>query len=278
MSENTGSANVAGNPPGNGEENKPWYSGIQDEGLRGKVELKGWKSPDDALSSYFNLESKLGAPPDRLLKLPEKPDDPAWSEIHKKLGFVAPDSPDEYELPIPEGFNEDYSKAVAAKAKELGIPKHMLKGLAEFNNDFVAKALEADDQAREQRHKDSLSELRMEWGGKYDSTVALAQRAEELVKKETGITDDSLKAWQDADPKGYYKMLAHFGSRLAEARLIEGAAGAPATGDGMSPEAAKAKLSELMRDKDFFGRWQRGETQARSQWKALNAIIAGAQQ
>ena len=72
-------------------------------------------------------------------------------------------------------------------------------------------------------------------------------------------------------------MLAHFGSRLAEARLIEGESGAPAGGDGMSPEAAKAKLSDLMRDKDFFERWQRGDTQARSQWKALNAIIAGAQ-
>src|SRR4051812_22872278 len=104
MTDTTGSAN-AGNPDANASgtvdatttaattttttaaANAPWYGGVADAELRGFAELKGWKSPDDALVSYRNLEKLQGVPPERLLKLPEKADDPAWSEIHGKLGF-----------------------------------------------------------------------------------------------------------------------------------------------------------------------------------------------
>lgn len=252
----------------------PWYAGIENPDLRGLAEIKKWDSPEKALESYRALESKLGAPPDRLLKLPEKPDDPAWAEIHKKLGFAAPEKAEEYELPVPEGFNQDYAQAVAAKAKELGIPKHMLKGLAEFNNEFIKSALDADDKAREQRVSTAIAELRMDWAGQYEQTMALAQRAESLVKAEVGLSDESLKAWQEADPKGYFKLLGHYGSRLAEARKIDGVQ----TGGGemqLSPEAAKVKLRDLMQDKDWFQRWERQDVQARAEWKQLNAIIAG---
>lgn len=276
MSENNGSA-AAGNPAGGAGEggNQPWYANLADPDIRGFAELKKWESPEKAIESYRNLEQKLGAPPDRLLKLPEKPDDPAWGEIHKKLGLAAPEKPEDYELPVPEGFNEDYAKAVAAKAKELGIPKHMLKGLGEFNNEYVKRALEADEQAREQRHTTALAELRMEWGGTYEETVALAQRAEELVKREVGLSEESLKAWQDADPKGYYKMLAYQGSRLAEAKKIDGSTAVNSTA-AMSPEAARSRLKMLMADKEFFVRWNNGESSAVSEFNALNAIIAKA--
>lgn len=280
MTDVNGSANGAGNPPGdggngggNGGGEKPWYAGVQNEELRGKAELKGWKSPDDALSSYFNLESKLGAPPDRLLKLPEKPDDPAWQEIHKKLGFAAPESPDEYELPVPEGFSDDYAKAIAAKAKELGVPKHMLKGLSEFNNEFVKTALDAQEKAAKEAHDAALAKLRVDWGGNYEPSMALAQRAEEQVMSEIGLSSEAIDAWRGADPGGYYKLLAYMGSKMGEARRIEGS-GSAESAVAMSPEAARAKLSQLMGDKDWFKRWDAGDHNARTEFSRLNQIIA----
>lgn len=275
MTDVNGSANPAGNPPGdggNGGGEKPWYSGVQNEELRGKAELKGWKSPDDALASYFNLESKLGAPPDRLLKLPEKPDDPAWSEIHKKLGFAAPEKPEEYELSVPEGFDESYSKAVAAKAKELGIPKHMLKGLAEFNNEFVKSALDASEKAQKQAHDSALAKLRADWGNTYEQSMALAQRAEEQVMAEVGLSAEAADAWRGADPEGYYKLLAYMGSKMGEHRRVDGSAGTESVG-AMSPEAARAKLKMLMGDRDWFKRWDSGDVTARAEWKRLNDTI-----
>lgn len=274
MTDVNGSANGAGNPPDNGGQGgeKPWYAGVQNEELRGKAELKGWKSPDDALSSYFNLESKLGAPPDRLLKLPEKPDDPAWGEIHKKLGFAAPEKPEDYELPVPEGFGDDYAKAVASKAKELGVPKHMLKGLAEFNNEFVKAALDAQEKAAQQAHDAALAKLRVDWGGTYEQSMALAQRAEEQVMAEVGLSSEAIDAWRGSDPEGYYKLLGYIGSKMGEARRVDGSPGTETSG-AMSPEAARVKLKSLMADRDWFKRWDSGDVTARQEWSRLNGII-----
>jgi len=256
----------------NGAGNEPWYAKIADPDLRGLAELKKWDSPDKALQSYKHLESHMGVPPERLLRLPEKPDDPGWGEIKSKLGFAAPEKPEDYELPIPEGFDPDYASKVAAKAKELGIPKHMLKGLAEHNNELVKSALDAAEKADELRQTDALAALRADWGGTYEQTMALAQRAEEAVMKETGLSPESVEAWRKSDPAGYYKLQAYIGSKMGEGRRIDGSS-PPEQQGHMSPEAAKVRLKERMADRDWFQRWESGDVEARSEFKRLNGIL-----
>ncbi len=258
----------------NGGSSAPWYAGVSDPDLRGLAELKKWDSADKALQSYKHLESHMGVPPERLLKLPEKPDDPGWGDIKAKLGFAAPDTPEAYELDVPEGFDQDYAKAVAAKAKELGIPKHMLKGLAEHNNGLVKAALEAQEKAEAQRQTDALAALRLDWGGTYEQTMALAQRAEETVMREAGLSQEAVDAWRAADPQGYYKMQAYIGSKMGEARRIDG--GTAPEQQHMSPEAARVRLKERMADGDWFKRWEAGDVDARSEWKRLNGILRDA--
>lgn len=255
----------------NGGGNEPWYAKIADPDLRGLAELKKWDSPDKALQSYKHLESHMGVPPERLLKLPEKPEDPAWGDIKAKLGFAAPEKPEDYELDIPEGFNDDYAKAVAAKAKELGIPKHMLKGLASHNNELVKAALDAAEKADELRQSDAVAALRAEWGGSYETSMALAQRAEEQIIQETGLSSESIEAWRKADPAGYYKLQAWVGSKTGEARRIDG--NQPPEQMQMSPEAAKVRLKERMADGDWFKRWEAGDVDARAEFKRLNGIL-----
>lgn len=271
--------NPSGNPPGNGTSTAPWYASIENAELRGRAELSKFETPEKLLESYVNLEKHMGAPADRLLRLPEKPEDPAWKDIHKRLGFDAPDDPKDYELPVPEGFNTDYAAAVAAKAKELGIPKHMLKGLAEFNNEYMVKAIDADTQAAEAaataKHATAMAELRVAWGGTFDTTMALAQRAEAAMKAELGVGEESLLAWQNADPQAYYKMLAYQGSRLAEGERIDGGT-TPSTAT-MSPEAAKVKIAALSADPDWFARWHAGGVAERAEWSRLHTILRSAQ-
>lgn len=252
----------------------PWHASIQDADARGFVELKGWDSPEKAVASYRSLEKMIGVPAERVLKLPEKPDDPAWADVHKRLGMAAPDKPEDYELPVPEGFRDDYAKAVAAKAKELGIPKHMLKGMAEWQNGFVKQQIEAEEKATEMRVNQSLAELRMEWGSAHDETMALAKRAEEQVKATAGLDDASLLAWQNADPKGYFKLMGVIGSKMGEGRMIAG--GSNGQDAPMSPEAAHVRRAELMGDADFAKRYLAGDAQANAEMTRLNTIIVGA--
>lgn len=270
MSDGLGSAD-GGQAGGN---SASWIKDIVDADNRGLVELKKWDTPDKALQSYRHLESMIGAPPERVLKLPEKPDDPGWGDIKAKLGFAAPDTPEAYELEVPEGFDQDYAKAVAAKAKELGIPKHMLKGLAEHNNGLVKAALEAQEKADTQRQADAVAALRLDWGGTYEQTMALAQRAEETVMRETGLSQEAVDAWRSADPQGYYKLQAYIGSKMGEARRIDG--GTAPEQQHMSPEAARVRLKERMADGDWFKRWESGDVEARGEWKRLNSILRDA--
>jgi hypothetical protein len=251
---------------------KPWYADIGDESLRGMAELKKFDTPEKALDAYVKLEKHIGVPPERLLKLPDAPDAPEWAAIHERLGFAAPADAKEYELTVPEGFNADYAAAVAAKAKELGIPKRMLQGLAEFNNTFVKTALDAEEKAQAQAHDAAMAELRVEWGGNFDTSIALSQRAEESIKTELGVGEDTLLAWQNADPKAYHKLLAYQASRMSEHQRVDG--NAPQSTSAMSPEAARTRITQLAGDAEWFARWNNGDAAARKEWADLNAVAA----
>jgi hypothetical protein len=267
----------APNPNPNPAGEQPWYASIGDESLRGLAELKKFESPEKVLSAYANLEKHMGVPPERLLRLPETPDAPEWAQIKARIpGFETPEDAAGYELPIPEGFNTDYAAAVAAKAKELGVPKSMLKGLAEFNNEFVKRALDAEELAQKQAYDTAMAELRVDWGGQYDTTMALSKRAEDAIKAELGVDDDTLLAWQNANPKAYHKLLAYQGSKLGEHQRVDGGQNTPI--GTMSPEAAKVKIKALAEDPAWFDRWNAGDAAARKEWSDLNAIVQRAGQ
>src|SRR5690349_8033208 len=104
-----------GNPGGDAK----WYSGFESPELRGFVETKGWKDPGAAVESYRQLEKTIGVPAERLLKLPDKADAPEWKEIRAKVGVGAPEKPEDYGIPVPEGIDPGYAGEVAAKALEL---------------------------------------------------------------------------------------------------------------------------------------------------------------
>lgn len=251
---------------------QPWYAAIENPDLRGMAELKKFDTPEKALSAYVNLEKHIGVPPERLLKLPETPEAPEWADIRARIpGLEVPADAAGYELPVPEGFNADYSAAVAAFAKANNIPKSMLKGLAEFNNEFVKKALDAEEAAQKQAHDTALAELRVEWGGNYDTSMALSQRAEQAIKAELGIGEETLLAWQNADPKGYHKLLAYQASRLAEHQRVDG--NAPQNTSAMSPDAARVRIAQLSADKEWFARWNAKDPAAVKEWADLNAIV-----
>lgn len=255
---------------------QPWHATIADADMRGFVELKGWDTPDKAVQSYRQLESHIGVPPDRLLKLPEKPDDPAWLEVHKRLGFAAPDDAAGYELDVPEGFNDDYAKAIANKAKELGIPKHMLKGLSAFNNEYVKTQLDAQEKAIEQGVTEARASLKAEWGGQYEPSMALAQRAEAAMKADLGVGDEEMLAMMNASPRAYYKMLAGYGGSMREAPHIDGDGSGSNPLRAMSPDAANARIRELKNDPSFRQRYLDGDHQANAEMTHLLKITTGA--
>lgn len=251
MTDVQGSA-PAGNPaitetPGS----QPWYASIENPDLKGFAELKKWDSPAAAIESYKNLEQKLGAPPERLLKLPEKGDDPAWQDIYSKVGLGRPEKPEDYGIQVPEGIPPEYAQQMSKVAHELGIPKKMLDGLVKANAEFAA-AEEARIQAQEKvQAEQAIAGLKNAWGGTYEQNVELARRSAAELGSTVGLNTEKLQAIEGAiGTADFLKLFAAVGSKNhQEARVLEG--NQTNQFGPMSPEAATAKFNMLIQNSDW---------------------------
>jgi hypothetical protein len=266
MSEvNDGSAN-AGNP---------WFSTVQDADLRGFAETKGWDTPEKALNSYRQLESHLGVPAERLLRLPEKADDPAWQGVRERVGFGAPADAAEYDFTTPDGFGDDYANFARSTFKEIGLPKEMAKALVDKNNAWVEQQLEAHAKQVERGITDAQAALRAEWAGKYDESMTLANRAETAMKADMGLGDDEMLAMMNSAPRAYYKLLHGYGSTMGEAQRIDGDGSGSNPLRQMSPEAAAQRIVELKKDPEWSKKYLNGDVDANAEMRHLLTLKIG---
>lgn len=287
MTDSTGSA-AAGNPgaDASGTEaatntaatpaaNAPWYGGVADAELRGFAELKGWKSPDDALTSYRNLEKLQGVPPDRLLKLPEKADDPGWKDIHAKLGFAAPDSAEGYGLKDVEGFDPAFIAGTETAFLKHGVPKDMALAVMKDIAGITGELETAYTTQRQATHDGEMSKLRTEWGGRFDELQQLGQRAAAEYLPKSGLDASDMEVMRDTlGPAKFNKLWAAVGSTMGEAAFHDG--GSAATLGPMSPDAALARRAQMVADTDFVKRVQSGDARATAEWKRVTETLAHA--
>lgn len=167
-------------PEGDGE---TWVAGLQAEDNRALVEKKQWKTPDDAVKSYRELEALAS----KSLRVPgEKATEEEWDAFYVKAG--KPEKPEGYELKlnpeaVPENFPYDEKSAQEYKlwAHEGGLnPKQAQK----LHDKFVAhqaaqfKAAQEDTLKREETaHREIVSA----WGEPetpaYKENLELAGRA-----------------------------------------------------------------------------------------------------
>lgn len=266
--------NVAATPPPNGAANQPWFSGYDDDS-KGFVTAKGWDKLDagaalaQAVKGYRGAESMLGVPADQVLKLPganAKPED--WRPIWAKLG--APEKPDDYGLPVPDGADPTFAKTAAAWFHEHGVPKAAAVAIASKWNEHIAGSEAAQLDAWNKRFDEEMNALKSDWkGDDFAKNSDLAKR----VMKHTGWTSEQLTAMERAlGPRAFLQGFAKFGGMVGEHRFV-GDAGS--TQFAQSPEAAKARIDALMKD----GAWQeargKGDADKQAEWTKLHEIAYG---
>jgi hypothetical protein len=248
------------------------------------VATKGWKSADDVLKSYGDLEKHVGAPADRLIRIPDaaKIDDTFRAEVFKRIGYTpegVPGKPEDYGLTVPEGMDGEYAKAIAAEAHRLGVPAKYLKGLAEFNNKFaadaMAKAKTDEDKAVEERHKAVEAKLKERFGDKYDATKELMTREALRI----GFTAESLEALERSLALGGEGDLGLFRGVLADiAELRREAPLHKNNGGGaMTADAARQALAAKRADSAWVTKaLTRGTPEAEENIR-LNMLASGVQ-
>ena len=146
------------------ETTSSWYG----EESADLVSKKGWKTPDDALKSYSELEKMSSG----RVKMPT-PESSAEEirAFYQKTG--CPENPEGYEIPEVEGAesfrNENVENSLKAIAHAEGVSKQAFEAIVKGYYDQLA----ADVQASRQQGE---ATLKQELGDKYDEELKIGQR------------------------------------------------------------------------------------------------------
>lgn len=263
MSEENGSA-PAGNPV---EETGQWFDGFQSPEVKDWVATKGWKSPEAAAQSAWNLERFMGADKaGRGIVWPKDESDvDGWNNVYNKLG--RPETPDGYGLTAPEGADDSFVKSITPVMHKYGISKTQAAGLAEAYSQYAAQQGEALEAQWVDESSKQFASLQKEWGQDFEKNAEMAKRA----LKYAGLTEEQGMALEKAlGVDTANKMLAFYGSNYVE----HASPGNFNTG-GASAASAKARIKELINDLDFGKRLANGDSAAQSEWNKLHTIASG---
>lgn len=220
-----------------------------DEDMRGFVEAKGFKDPAAVLKSYQNLEKLRGVPEDRLLKLPEKMDDPeGMASVYDRLG--RPESADAYTRAMGDDFNDDVFKGISAKAHELGLSDAQFAGMQEVTANLAGEI----DAAREEKMAAEFDQ--------WKSANADGFNAAARAMAQAGVDENQLEGILSGDKAQLYDFLAKVGAGMNEQPVTMG--DQPGGAFNMTPAAAQQKIQELLADNDFM----KGYTSSNSKVRA----------
>lgn len=117
------------------------------------------------------------------LKMPAKDASPEeWAAFYNQLG--RPETPDAYELPLPEGDDGAFAKQIAPILHKHGLTGEQTKGLAADWNNIVADITAQNEaaeiqqmQAMDAKNRAEEVQLKNEWGQNFDANMHFAKLA-----------------------------------------------------------------------------------------------------
>jgi hypothetical protein len=238
------------------------------EDLKGYVGNKGFKDPGALADAYRNLEKLQGVPQDRLLKLPEQFYDDKGAltaegrGIYERLG--APKNAADYGIEVPkEGGDPKLMEHFTKLFYEAGVPKAAAQKIVAEWNGYQAAAATAMKDAQTAAHRDQVNALQKEWGAAYESNTNIAKDAVRRLGWDAAKIDAVASAIGHADTM---KLLSNLGKATGESTFVTGQrASTP-----MEPASAKARITELMTDRDFGNRLMSGDAEAKATWQRLH--------
>ena len=241
------------------------------EDMMGFVQAKGWTDVSSVIDSYRNLESFRGVPEDQLMRLPS-PDasQDEWARVFDRLG--RPESPEEYEVPVPEDGDEKFAEAAKKMFHEAGLTPAQAKTVAEkYNEYFQGMAGESHEQIEAERQQE-VEALKKQWGAAYEQNLAVVDRA----AQQFGMHGEQLEALRQAmGPKAAAEFVYNIGAKLGEDQYVD--SGSHGNGDfgAMTPAAAREQIQALKADPEFRKRYMAGDPAAQAKMDRLHGFAHG---
>lgn len=242
------------------------WLGEADDLTTGYVQNKGWQSPSDAVKSYQNLEKLLGADRAGNTVILPKPD--ASTEelgaFYNRLGRPADAAG--YKIEVPDGGSKDFATAAAGKFHELGLSQKQGEALAAWWNETAGAQTAAAAAARASQFQADDAALKTAWGQAFQQNLVQAQQA----VRGLGLDNAMIDKLSDAmGHKATMELLQKIGSKMGEDSFVAGDGKEP-FGSALTPTQAKAKIAELMKDKNFTARYLNKDLEAKAEMERLH--------
>jgi hypothetical protein len=264
MTEQNGSVQTGNPAPEAGAQQGQWFETFQDASIKEWAATKGWKSPESAVQSAWHLEKLMGADKaGRGVIWPKDENDvDGWKAVYTKLG--RPETPEGYDVKLPEGSDDTYLKSILPALHEAGVPKSKMQKILETHEAFAAKYQEQQENEWAEASNKQFESLQKEWGNDFERNSEMARRATRMA----GISKEQAEAIEKVlGVDGAAKMFAVFGENYVE----HASPGHFNTG-GDTSASAKARIAELKADKEFGVKILNGDANAKAEWDKLHKI------
>lgn len=257
-----------------------WHAGVEADTI-GFWQNKGIALDDPKVvfgelsKQYRALEKHVGAPPDRLIRLPEKPDDAAgWNGVYQRLGVPA-EAKDYDFAGVKRADGKDVDPALSDMLRTALLAARVPK---DRGADVLKAVVKSLDDAKTQetavlagKIAEEKATLAKNWGPNFDFNHL---KAMEGVRR-SGMTREGVQAMENA--VGYAAVMEHFrriGASTSEDVWREG--DGPSGGTPTTLEGAQARLDELTANKDWGKRLRAQDPATVAEYRALTSQIAAA--
>lgn len=266
----------------------PGFDDLPDEGkseLTGYMTSRGWDKTDartaalGAIKAAREAQKFVGAPPDKIIRLPkDEADEAGWNDLRSKLGVPA--DPKEYDfsgVKRADGseLDADLATALRTSLREANVAKDRAPAIAKAVADQLDKAHKTSADEYAAAVAQAKDALKANWGNNYNANMIVAQNAAKAlgIDPEKNPADrTALNALEAAF--GYDRVMELFrnvGSRIGEDKFVVSTA--PGAAGVMSSDQARASLAERKADKAWVDKLMKGDTATKREFDNLTRMI-----
>jgi hypothetical protein len=255
-----------------------WHAGVDAETL-GTWQNKGWDITDPAklataaTKAYGEATRFIGAPPDKIARIPEANDEAGYRALWTRLG--APDKAEGYDfsaIKFADGTALD--EGFVTNMRDAALKHGLTKDAASAVVATFVKQLEGAEASETAEKAAALetakAKLAANWGANAEANLFVAKQA----AKALGVTAEEVAALEAV--VGYDRVMEMFrtvGTKIGEDKFVAGER--PAGNGVMTREQATARKAELMKDTVWRDRYMNGGSAESREMTALNTLIVG---
>jgi len=188
--------------------------------------------------------------------------------VYDKLG--RPLNSADYTMPEGEGVDEGFVGWARDAFHAAGLPQDMATKVTEAYQEMTGARQQETVDAYNAGIAQAEQNLAKDWGAALEQNTNIAK----MAAKTHGATPEMIDAMEQAiGMDGTMKFFHGIGAKMGEGEFITGGGAEP---NILTPEAARAQITALERDKEFVAKYTTGDAAAVTKMKRLHEMaIAG---